>query len=274
MNLHRRSFTINVESVNLPNQPFRALVTYKNIDQLYGRIIRIDETTRESFERNGSDEKFWTNLLQRPFEKSFHQSIPETGDRQEHRVEIKIDPLPIGQYALLTSPNAEFSNSEEFGLSTFFCSSIAYVKNGLDYFVLDRNSGHPLQGSTLTAFIWKYVSGKYAYTPARTYQANTNGYIHLMSLQNGSYQKLEFHFGNDFLSTSEYISHYYHNDGEEGTKRKLTDYIFTDRSIYRPGQTIYFKGLLIARDRKTKKFSVAGQQKTKIMLKDVNDQNG
>ena len=43
-----------------------------------------------------------------PFEKSFQPVLPETGDYQQHRVEIKIDPLPPGQYALLTSSDSAF----------------------------------------------------------------------------------------------------------------------------------------------------------------------
>ena len=270
--IRRPSFSINIESVNLPKQPFRALITYKNINQLYGRIIRIDEATKELFEQHAYEDKFWSQLIQKSFIKSFRQVIPETGDFQEHLVEIKLDALETGQYALLTSTDPDFSNQEDLGLTTFFCSSIAYVKNGLDYFVVDRNTGHPLQGAKLTTFIRKWVSGKYANTPTRTYQADAKGYMHLLPLQGGAYQKLEFHFGNDFLSSSEYISYYRNNEEVGKGKIKLTDYIFTDRSIYRPGQTVYFKGLLISRDPKTKKYLVAGQQKTKIILKDVNNQ--
>jgi Bacterial Alpha-2-macroglobulin MG10 domain/Alpha-2-macroglobulin family/MG2 domain len=270
--IRRPSFNIHMESVNLPNLPFRALVTYTNIQQLYGRFIRIDEVTRESFEENGYDDKFWTKLLQRPFEKSFHQVIPETGDFQEHRVEIKIDALPIGLYALLTSPDPDFSNHKDLGLSTFFCSSIAYVKNGSDYFVVDRNTGHPLQAAKIATFVQKYVSGNYVYAPGKTYQADAKGYVHLLSGHEGSYQKLEFHFGDDFLSSSDYSGYNNGNYNGEETKNKLTDYLFTDRSIYRPGQTVYFKGLLISRDQTTKKFAVVPQRKTKIILKDVNDQ--
>ncbi len=270
--IRRPYFNIQIESVNLPNQPFRALITYKNIQQLYGRLIRIDETIHQSFEQNGYDDAFWTKLLQKPVEKSFQQSIPETGDFQEHRVEIKIEALPIGQYALLASTDPGFSNQQDLGLSTFFCTSIAYVKNGLDYFVVDRNTGHSLPGAKLTTFVRKYISGSLAYTPDKTYRADANGFIKLSSHRDDVYQKLVFQLGNDFFSTSEYIIYYPGNQERQESNKKLSDYLFTDRSIYRPGQTVYFKGVLISRDRRTKKFAVAGQQKTKIMLKDVNDQ--
>jgi len=55
-------------------------------------------------------------------------------------------------------------------------------------------------------------------------------------------------------------------------KKELRDNLFTDRSIYRPGQTVYFKGLLITRDFKTRKYKAVTKRDAKIYLIDVNDQ--
>ena len=103
-NIYRRSFTLNVEQVNLPGLPFRALITYRNVHKIYGRIIRIDDATKEAFERDNYDLKSWSKWMHLPFDKTFSREIPETGDYQQHRVEISIDPLPLGQYALLPAP--------------------------------------------------------------------------------------------------------------------------------------------------------------------------
>src|SRR5262249_23969961 len=153
-------------------------------------------------------EKFWAKLLQAKFEKSFHQAIPETSDYQEHKVEINIDGLPIGQYALLTSPDPQFSSQQDLGLSTFFSSSIAYIKNGLDYFVVDRNSGHPLKGVVLTTFTRKYTSGNNNFVTEKTYRTDAHGLIRLTPNRDDAYKKVEFRFNNDFLSTNGYINYY------------------------------------------------------------------
>ena len=42
--------------------------------------------------------------------------------------------------------------------------------------------------------------------------------------------------------------------------------------MYRPGQTVYFKGILVTRDFRTRKYKIADQVKTEIFLVDVNDQ--
>ncbi len=267
-NIRRKSFNMKIEHVNIPNLPFRALVTYKNINQLYGRIIRIDDVTMESFDQDRHAKKFWSNLLHMPYEKKFHQVIPDTRDYQQHRVEIKIDALAGGQYALLTSTDSTFSDSAVVGLTTFFCSSIAYVENGVDFFVLDRDSGHPLQNANVKTFYKYYEGGKIKIAPAKSYQTDINGFFHLRG--NQKQLKLEFYFGKDYLSTSEYINFY--RDDERNKNIKLRDDIFTDRSIYRPGQMVYFKGLLMIRDFKTYKYKIATQQQTTIFVMDVNDQ--
>ena len=107
-NIRRSSYYIKTEQVNLPDQPFRILVTYRNINHIYGRIIRIDDATRENFERNNDDLKFWTKFTQTAYVKNFRQTIPETADYQQHRTEIKMEALPVGQYALLTSSDSAF----------------------------------------------------------------------------------------------------------------------------------------------------------------------
>ena len=48
--------------------------------------------------------------------------------------------------------------------------------------------------------------------------------------------------------------------------------MFTDRSISGRVKTVYFKGILVTRDFKIRKYKIADQVKTKIFLVDVNDQ--
>ena len=164
-NIEEINFNIYSEKENIPNLPFRVMVYYKNLNHLYARIIRIDEATRESFEENAYNTGNWSKWSRYPFEKMFMQSLPETDDHQAHRAEIKIDGLPAGQYALLTSSDSVFSEKGFMAINTFFCSSIAFVVNGLDYFVLDRNSGHPLKGVKIKSSLRENKNWHVTYKP-------------------------------------------------------------------------------------------------------------
>ena len=280
-NIEEINFNIYSEKENIPNLPFRVMVYYKNLNHLYARIIRIDEATRESFEENAYNTGNWSKWSRYPFEKMFMQSLPETDDHQAHRAEIKIDGLPAGQYALLTSSDSVFSEKGFMAINTFFCLFIAFVVNGLDYFVLDRNSGHPLKGVKIKSSLRENKNGHVTYKPGKIYQSDAHGYFQLGNHKGYIAQRLEFYFGKDYLSDSRYLYNNYKdddNDDEYDKDRKsyeadeMHDFLFMDRSIYRPGQTVYFKGLLATKDFKTHKHKIVAQKEIKILLKDVNQQ--
>jgi uncharacterized protein YfaS (alpha-2-macroglobulin family) len=89
---------------------------------------------------------------------------------------------------------------------------------------------------------------------------------------------LTFYAGRDSLKTQSndyYIS--YENGETAGEadsvnyERQHTQfYFFTDRSIYRPGQTVYFKAIAITSDKNTSKPKLSEIDKVKLLLKDVN----
>ena len=282
-NINRKSFMLETEKVNLPDLPFRALVTYKNIDHLYGRIIRIDDASRDALGNNGWDENLWKKLRHFPVLKSFDQSLPKTKDYQQHRVEIKVDALPLGQYALFTSSDPAFSEKAVLGVQYFFCSSIAFVNHGEDYFIADRNSGAPLAGvkvQTLNS-VYDARQQKDIYRKSKLYKTDEHGYLRLVEDKKSFYyqRRMEFYHGKDFLSVSGERVYSFNNDdaytsldAEAYEKKMLKDILFTDRSIYRPGQTVYYKGLLLTRDYQTKKYKIADGVKMKLYLSDANDQ--
>ena len=78
--------------------------------------------------------------------------------------------------------------------------------------------------------------------------------------------RLEISYKNDrlFLEDIQYTYNYYNaGDDDKYTDQKKYDeahakiFLFTDRSIYRPGQLVYFKGIGVTRDFNTKKIKAA-----------------
>ena len=50
-------------------------------------------------------------------------------------------------------------------------------------------------------------------------------------------------------------------------------FLFTDRSLYRPGQTVYFKGIVLNRTAAEKKAWINDKYETTIYLRDANYQD-
>jgi uncharacterized protein YfaS (alpha-2-macroglobulin family) len=67
--------------------------------------------------------------------------------------------------------------------------------------------------------------------------------------------------------TADFYS-YEHNSFSSGTQV----FFFTDRSIYRPGQTIYFKGILASHDTSANQYRTIGNTGVNVVFYDPNSQ--
>ena len=249
--IRRVELTVQTEKVNIPGQPFRSMLTWRNFSRLYGRLIRLDSSSHLPVFQ-AADEKYWEDLVRLPVLNSFSRTLPETGDYQTHRTEIKMDPLPAGAYALLVSDDKDFSvGSKTLAVQFFFVSSISYINYDQDYFVLNRESGQPLAGATIQVWIREYNNKTYGYdlTRAASYQADQQGHFFLpqRTYRTNAQRVLEISFRGDHLFDPDQGIAYYFPQTEK-TDASPHTWLFTDRSIYRPGQTVYFKGIAELRD--------------------------
>ncbi|MDP4257600.1 MAG: alpha-2-macroglobulin family protein [Bacteroidota bacterium] len=259
-----KELKLETEKVNSPGLPFRALLTWRNISRLHFRLISLDHNLRVEWEDKLSHDEnaAWKQILGQPSMRAYSQNLPETGDHQEHRMEIRIDALPVGEYALIASVDENFGlNKNLLAAQLLYVSSIAYVNYGLNYFVLDRETGQPVAGAKIKD--WFRHSGKDSKdkmdTPA-TYRTDEHGYFRLkrkINNRDGRMHMLEISTQNDHLFLNE-ASGNYRYDGDKPDDQEPADdakfereqrraFLFTDRSIYRPGQTLYFKGIVTTR---------------------------
>lgn len=277
------SIQIEIEKVNVPNEPMRALVNYKNVDTLFVKIIKTLGEKNKNFDYNQSFKQFSALL---PY-KSFYQLLPQTNDYQQHAVEIKIDALPVGEYLLLTSNGKGFIDSiNEMSYQFFHVSNISYIRNGTDYFVLNRNTGEPMNNVAVNAYtsVWNPQSNKYVYKLHASYKSNKNGWFTVSkSKLNGSFY-FNFFTPTDSLNTNDYEYYYSYGNDTKSKKQKMskkdieefeeehsTIHYFTDRAIYRPGQTVFFKAILLTKDYTTNYSKLYNlKDSVDIYLEDVN----
>lgn len=278
--LYSKSLQFSVEKVNIPDQAFRSLVKYKNFNTLYLRIIKADEKLKEQL-MNQYDEKYWSSIINAEAFKMWTQQLPATNDMQEHSTEIKVDGLPAGEYVLVASNDHDFSGARMvMGARFFYVSAISYVNNNDDYFVLNRDNGQPLAKAIVQLWEQKYDYKKSKYTKEKTarYVTDENGFFKMAVPKNdnnnyGNYSYLlDINYGKDhlFMTDLSYNYYYYNNRNKQEAKDVTSIYLFTDRGIYRPGQTVYFKGIVLNRAANEKTNAVKQGYKTTIILRDAN----
>lgn len=271
----RRTINLQTELVNVPNQPFRALVTYRNVTQLYFRVVKMDKKTKDNLGTETWGDDYWKKLTSLPVLKTFTQRLPDTKDYQQHRTEIKAEGLPVGEYAFIVSTNMDFGlTNNPLAIHAFYVSNLAYINKGNDYFVLDRETGAPVARAAVQVWYrnYDYNTRKDVERQGENMFTDKNGYFALYppKTNNNNYYRIEVSTKEDRLSLQEY--QYNYQRGETPTVRATNySYLFTDRSIYRPGQTVYFKGIVINR-RGSNENAIVTNYTTTIMLFDVNNQ--
>ena len=186
--LHKE-LTLISEKVNIPNAPFRTLVTYKNLTALNFRIIEMTLEFKKLVEINSDNNDLWKKLTSQKSIRTWKQDLPLPGDYKTHSAEIKIDALPVGQYALLASTAEDFSlDKNPLSVQYLHVSNISYVNNGAEYFVLDRTTGKPLPGAKVQVWDqhYDYTIRKYISQKLELLTTDKNGYIKLKENKNKS----------------------------------------------------------------------------------------
>jgi hypothetical protein len=283
----QKELYFQTEKVNLPGQPFRAMVNYRNFTELYFRLIKLDASLKKIIGNENWNDEYWARLVKLPPFRTFSESLPETNDFQKHGAEIKIDPLPVGEWALIASVDPGFGTVKNpLAVDFFYVSAISYINNGLDYFVLNRETGQPLARANVQAWYPYYNNNQERYIDreGESFITDKNGFFSISPPKTNANNvlKLEFSTTNDHLFIDDKIPiNLYRKDDdndqalskEKYEKANLRTYFFTDRAIYRPGQIVYFKGILITKDFDSKKSKILPGFSTRILLTDANEED-
>ena len=273
LQIEQPALTLETEKVNIPLQPFRTLVKYKNIKTLYLRVIK---TSREEIMRldNRDYEKLWKAYTDMKPVKSWAVKMPDLQDYQEHSTEIKVDGLANGTYFILASIDENFSLKKNIiARQLTYISNISYIHtNTNDYYVLNRDNGQPLANAQVQLWELKYnyTRNESEMNKLEKYATDKNGFFKLKESKEYRNFLLQVTYGADELFMDD--QHYAYNYNSIEPEIKPQTFLFTDRSIYRPGQTLYFKGIVVKKEKDAGKSTVLANFKTKVLLKDANGQ--
>jgi uncharacterized protein YfaS (alpha-2-macroglobulin family) len=269
----RPSLNLTSEKVNSIGLPFKSLLKYKNINQLYFRTIKVTRQELKAFEQQ-EYEKMWSAIVKLKPVQTWNVFIPQTGDYQEHLAETKTDGLPSGIYLILASKNEDFSLTNNLiARQVTYVSNISYITGDKKrIYVVDRNTGEALPNAEIQLWqnIYNPTSRKYEEVKLEKSVTDKDGAALLKTKPDVYNNRLQVKYVNDELFTDDnYFSYNYDSYSDKSVK---TSFLFTDRSIYRPGQTIFFKGIMISKDATGRKSTVLANFKTAINLFDVNGQ--
>ena len=292
-----KSLRLKTQSVNIPDKPSKILVSYKNIEKLYFKIFKTntDEISKFKYTRDEyrDYQKKIKEITKYYLEKNpasqFSVSLPDDKDFRRYSTEVMIPPLPLGDYVIISSNSEKFDCEENaITFNIINISNISFINrkrgNDLEFYLMNRTTGEPLKSVQAQKYIIEsgdYFGYERKISKGKTYETDEDGYFKVQSSSKSIEFYLDFFKENDFLSTNN-LKDILYRGYDEGTftlyghekekdEDEKNDYVhfFTDRKIYRPGQVIYFKGIVFERD--GIKANIVQNRAETVYLCDVNE---
>ncbi|PSR15191.1 MAG: hypothetical protein DA408_03220 [Bacteroidetes bacterium] len=265
------SFSVNIETVHLPDEPALVQLAYTNTKVVYFRILPLP---LDEYLVSDNDPKVLKDRLGRKAFQAGEIQLPQSGDYRNHITESSFKGLPKGLYTLAISGNPDFpveDNATVF--APFWVSELGLITGGTyqenpNFLVINRRTGAPVEGATVR--FWtnrRYDSNKRQNLGA--YTTDKDGKI-TATFKNANYLNVEIRKGEDLLFVNDNL----YINGNNRPERQTPPYMdfFLDRGLYRPGQTVYFKGLALRQSKNDIPGIVANESLT-VTLVNANNQD-
>ena len=238
---------------NIPSNQFsRILIDYKNLNKLRINILNLSYPQLRAYKkiRNDSIRKEFIKKLE--LTKDFETAVTNEKDYQHHKTEIIIPKLATGHYLLKVSEINKTKEKDPLtAYTTIQVTDLVLTESNKNnrnvYQVLDRTTGASIDKAKVN--LRTYNNSNLRYKPLnKTFKTDHNGQFIYKSKQTNRKvvatirtPKETAYFG-DY-----YIYENYRRDKDDDYEEDILikPFLFTDRSIYRPGQKVFFKGIFL-----------------------------
>ena len=265
------SVELTAAQAELPGLPTKVLVEYQNTSRIYIRVVSLPA----DFERRkySNRDTQTAEILSRKAVQQLTVDLPASEDLKRHSVEVPLEALPFGNYAVIWSSSNTFKAGDSLlGYVPFQITELALItERGPDTsavaYVVNRRTGVPEANVNVSRWSreWSALGNIWQKVPGET-KTDASGHFKF-SGNTSDLDGVELQKGVDRYF--EKTNFYRYNTEENGEANKV--FIFTDRSIYRPGQTVYFKAIAFIQNEKKTEAKVAAGVKLELDFTDVNN---
>ena len=178
----------------------------------------------------------------KPYE-TVSTAIPNYQDFNNYTTEVLLPDFEQGYYFLVSSYEKKVTeNTPSVRFNPFVVTDVFIVykqfEDSIEFQLLNRKTGKPLSETKVFVLDKFYASDENGFVKIKikkdTFDRKANYDVLVYS---GDFIYQETFKGNQF-----YFSNYKNDYDEE---RQITSFIYTDRGLYRPGQDVFFKAILV-----------------------------
>ena len=269
--IKRPSISYNSEKT-LCSSSNKIKINFKNLKHVYFRIVkRSDEEITDC--RWGTPDSIYykdnERLLSFAPYKTFDVSL-DPGN--EYKTQTKIVDLPKlekGFYWLICSAEPDFRlDKNAIDYSALQITDLALIsrtansKSRNQFFVVDSVTGKPIEGAEVT--LYHYNRKEECYRSFAFGNTDSNGSTEI------DYTNSDILVLCKYKDDKMYNQVYLSNNRYYGSSNNETLYFFTDRAIYRPGQTVFFKAIAVSYNKEFNKYDVIKNKRITFDFKDTN----
>jgi len=260
----------------------RAVLSYRNVDQVQVRILKVplNKNFPENWKLKDSVYQRYITEAQLKNKLVFNEMITlnDAADTFKHTLSFNIPPLPVGRY--LVQLLSDKQNKEALNYSFFDVSDLTVFTENEEgkttFTLLDRVTGKPVKRAKLYVHNDSLSYGNKTITKQNSTLLKTDkhGKASFNTAENERYNNRYYTIlatkKKDSLRSS-FTNYYYGNYNNDGWQEMIiTPFIYLDRAVYRPRQTVYFKAVLAAAFKG--KSEIVPNYNLQVYVEDVNGQ--
>ncbi|MEZ4951506.1 MAG: MG2 domain-containing protein [Saprospiraceae bacterium] len=272
--LESKSLGLTTEAMFPEGKNILAKLQYHNLDRAFIKVVKIDEKKLQDFEDTRWNERMkFINEL--PVGSSWEINLPDPKDYRMHSIEFSVPKQELGQYFLVVSDNTNFTDeggAVSYALIQVSNLALVHINNNDSdkklFVVTNRIDGKPVSDVRV-----EFIINDYAQLTRKQFQktvgnatSDKNGMFYFKTSEHHNF-KIKMRKGYDVQSPNEFF--YTYPNGNEKTNHSIQ--YFLDRKIYRPGQTVHFKALVLNND-ENRIPSIVTNEKLDFTFYDANGQ--
>ena len=244
-----------------PGEQQSVKVNYKNLTGITLQLYKVNLPVTSAVLQNRTThfESKYARL-----QREEHFSLKPTTDYLNIDTTLTIQAPQAGIYFLKAVPDGKKGVSDGTLMNVTALKTIyrPLPDGTLELVVVDAVSGQPVSEAEVTI----YTEKGGGYSPQQTYQADKQGTLKLDFLNSNKYwYNAHTAADNAMPILNLWKNDYYYKE----SKKKEVLQLFTDRSIYRPGQTVYVSGLAYEMEKDSTR--VLADKKYTVSLYDANN---
>ncbi len=272
-----KSLSLAIERNIAPDTPAIVSTGFRNISTVWYRVYVLDSRWADWLGSwQDRDTRLQTLLRSSPAQ-AWQQDLPVTTDFREHRVDVTIPALPRGRYILLASPREDFATAGNaiacvpMTVTRVSVVTQTRVNGDLLIMVQDAVDGSPLVGAEVTVFesYYDYKLNRQERRRLQRQVVDANGCtLYKAGADHETLTITVVHKGEEYTPEESR----YAVARSEDVQEHVRSLVFTDRSLYRPGQTIHVKGIVMSGTTAKPAYRVRAGERVTVEFLDANFQ--